>query len=81
MEIVVTGSLEQALTVLNRKMKRDGILRELKTRKLPKSSDRRKLKDHLARLRKSRDEAKRKKRRWITHGKCKFGDRKVGVAD
>jgi ribosomal protein S21 len=63
MEIFVSGTLEAAIRILDRKMKVDGIERELKVRRFGKRSERVAYKKYLARRRKSRDESRRKKGR------------------
>ena len=56
MTVIVSGALDAALQNLNRKMKIDGIVRELKIHQIPKRSSRRKFKAFLAERRRVRDQ-------------------------
>jgi hypothetical protein len=67
MEIFVSGTLEAAIRILDRKMKVDGIERELKVRRFGKRSERVAYKKYLAERRRIRNQERKKRGRKPTN--------------
>ena len=58
-EVEVRGNLENALRSLKKRMDVDGILRDLKRAAIPGKAERRKLKAHVALMRRIRNQSRR----------------------
>ncbi len=59
MIVGVHGNLEIALRNLSRKMQADGLDRQLKVHQIPKPSEKKKFKEHLAKRRRLRNQGRK----------------------